>query len=98
MWVVSIIAIIIGLSVAVAFLPHNKGLTDAMRLSNLGLLLTWYYASGKPQVDFVKSRYGKQYPRKGWAQPLLMAIAAFIGFIIVVGVLAAVVAVLFRRT
>jgi uncharacterized membrane protein YfcA len=96
-WVVVIIATILGLSVAGAILPHNKDLAVVLRLSNLGLLLTWYYASGKPQTNFVKSRYGKQYPRKEWAQPLLIAIAAIIGFIVVVGVLVVVAAVLFRR-
>ncbi len=93
MWVVITIATIIGLVVAAAFLPHNKDLAGVLRFSNLGLLLTWYYASGKPQAHFVKSRFGKQYPKKGWARPLMIAIAAIIGFL-VIAVLAAVAAAL----
>jgi hypothetical protein len=46
----------------------------------------------------VKSRYGKQYPRKGWAQPLLIAVGVLIGAVIVVGVFAAGAALLLRHT
>jgi len=46
----------------------------------------------------VKARYGKDYPRKGWAQPLLIAVGAIIGFILVVGVITGVAALMLRRT
>jgi uncharacterized membrane protein YfcA len=96
-WAVIYIVTIIGLSVAGAFLPYNKAIPGLLRLCGFVLLLSWYYASGKPQLDFVKSRYGKQYPRKGWAQPLLIAVGAIIGFVLVVGVIAGIAAVLLRR-
>ena len=54
----------------------------------LALLFTWYYSSGRPQVGYIKSRFGDNYPRRGWAKPLLFALAA-LAATIVVGVLAA---------
>jgi uncharacterized membrane protein YfcA len=97
-WAVIYIVTIVGLSVAGAFLPSNKTMPALVRLCGFVLLLSWYFASGKPQLEFVKSRYGKQYPRKGWAQPLLIAVGVLIGAVIVVGVLAAGAALLLRRT
>jgi ABC-type Fe3+ transport system permease subunit len=54
------------------------------------LLLSWYYTSGRPQVAFIKSRFGKAYPKRGWAKPLLLAVAALVGFLVVVVAFAAV--------
>jgi uncharacterized membrane protein YfcA len=96
-WVVIYVVIIIGLSVAAAFLPYNKAFPGLLRLCGLSLLLGWYFASGKPQVDFVKSRYGKDYPKKRWGQPILIAVAAIIGFVFFVGGVAGFAAVLLRR-
>jgi len=97
-WVVIYIVTIVGLAVVSAFLPHNRAIPAILRLTGFCLLLSWYFVSGKPQLEFVKARYGKQYPRKGWAQPLLIAVGVMIGVILVVGALAAVAAVLFGRT
>ncbi len=96
-WVAIYVVIIIGLSVAAAFLPYNKTFPGLLRLCGLCLLLGWYFASGKPQVDLVKSRYGKAYPKKGWGQPILIAFAAIIGFVFFVGGVAAFAAVMLRR-
>jgi uncharacterized membrane protein YfcA len=67
--------------------------TDAL-VRSLGLvyLVVWYYSAAKPQVSYVKARFGKDYPRRGWSKPLLVALAALFG----VAMLAGVVAVLFR--
>jgi hypothetical protein len=75
--------------------PHNRAIPLFNRLCSFVLLLSWYFASGKPQVDFVKSRYGKQYPRKGWSQPLLIAFGILFGFGFFIGLIASV---LLRRT
>jgi hypothetical protein len=66
-------------------------------LTGFGLLLGWYLVSGKPQLEFVKSRYGKQYPRKGWGQPILIAIGVFLGSGFVVGLIAGVTAMVSRH-
>jgi hypothetical protein len=89
-WVVIYIAIIAGLTVVSVFLPYNRALPAILRLAGFSLLLGWYFASGKPQMNFVKSRYGKEYPRKEWGKPILIAFGALIGFGFVVGFIAGV--------
>jgi hypothetical protein len=96
-WIVIYLATLIAFIVASTLLPHNTTIPLILRLSGFGLLLAWYYASGKPQVDFVKVRFGKDYPRRGWAQPILIAVGAIIGFILFVGVVAGVMAAALRH-
>jgi hypothetical protein len=84
-WAVIYIVTIVGLTVVSAFLPYNRAIPGILRLSALGLLLGWYFASGKPQMNFVKSRYGKEYPRKKWGQPILIAMGILLGFGFAVG-------------
>ncbi len=97
-WMAIYIVTVLGFSVAAAAMPNNKAIPGILRLCGFVLLLSWYYASGKPQLDFVKSRYGKQYPRKGWAQPLLIAVGVIIGFVFVVGAVTGAAALFLRRT
>jgi hypothetical protein len=68
-----------------------------LRLTSFGLLLAWYFASGKPQMNFVKSRYGGEYPRKGWGRPILIAIGVLLGFGFTVGFIAGVAAMASRH-
>jgi hypothetical protein len=86
-WVVIYIVTAVGLTVASVFLPYNRAIPSIFRLSAFALLLGWYFASGKPQINFVKSRYGKVYPRKHWGQPILIAIGILFGFGFAVGFL-----------
>ena len=67
--------------VAVA-LPDSKALDRISRFASLALLLVWYFASGKAQNGIVIARFGKNYPRKGWLKPLLLALLAVIGFFV----------------
>jgi hypothetical protein len=96
-WIVIYLVVIVGLVVASALLPGNKAMLATVRVGSFAMLIAWYYASGKPQMDFVKSRYGKDYPRKGWAKPMLIAVGVVIGFIFLVGAVAGIATVLFRR-
>jgi len=75
---------------------------DKQTLRYLGVvyLVIWYFANGRSQARYVKERYGKDYPRRPWGKPLLIAIAVFVVSIILVFVLvvmALVVAGLVRR-
>ncbi|MGN6526593.1 MAG: hypothetical protein ACTHL8_09405 [Burkholderiaceae bacterium] len=67
--------------------PQDKAIDALSRIGGLVLLLAWYYSIGKSQNALVLVRYGKNYPRKGWAKPLATAIALLLAFI-VAGVLA----------
>jgi len=97
-WIAIYIVTIVGFALAGAFLPNDTAIPAILRLCGFGLLLAWYYASGKPQVDFVKARYGKDYPRKGWAQPLIIALGVVIGFVFLIGALVGVLAVVLWRS
>jgi hypothetical protein len=96
-WIVIYTLTIVGLAVAGAFVPHNKAIGAILRIAGLALLLGWYYASGKPQIDFVKSRYGTDYPRKGWVVPILIAVGTIIGAAFLIGVAVAL-TVLFKHS
>ena len=49
------------------------------RALNFLFLLIWYFAAAKPQARLVKERYGDRYPRRGWWQPLGIAIGVLVG-------------------
>jgi hypothetical protein len=54
-----------------------------IRFGAFGLLLTWYFVSAKPQARFIKERFGKDYPRRGWGKPFLYALLAFVAVMLV---------------
>lgn len=33
-------------------------------------LLVWYFVANRPHAKYVKERWGKDYPRRGWGKPL----------------------------
>jgi uncharacterized protein YhhL (DUF1145 family) len=60
---------------------------QALRYLALLYLVIWYFAAGRPQARYVKERYGTDYPRRPWGKPLVIAVAAFVAFFILVLVL-----------
>ena len=83
-WVIVNLLALGAIVLASAFLPDTKALDALSRAATFGLLLAWYFASGRKQSPFVRARFGDSYPRRGWAKPLLLALAAFIGFALAV--------------
>jgi uncharacterized membrane protein YfcA len=67
----------------VVLVPSRPMLDRTMQLGGIILLLTWYFSQGRKQAKFVKEKYGKEYEKKKWGQPILIAIGCFVGFIIV---------------
>jgi ABC-type Fe3+ transport system permease subunit len=61
--------------------PDNKALDRLSRTVMFALLLTWYFTSGRAQASLVKARFGTQYPRRGWAKPLALAVGVVVFFI-----------------
>lgn len=56
------------------------------------LLLGWYFAIGRRQVETVKQQYGSDYPRKSWLKPLALAVlgvAVYLAYAVVVAFLIA---------
>jgi hypothetical protein len=89
-WVLVTLLILVGTTVAAAFLPNPRLLDGVPRNAGFVLLLSWYFSSGRGQAEYVKSRYGKDYPRRSWGKPLLLACLALVGFIVFIVVLSVV--------
>lgn len=87
-WVVGLAAFILVATLA-PVVVRNVAFVDLLgRLGGFVLLVTWYYAIGKSQQTHVFSRFGKTYPRRGWAVPLLAAVGVFAALVVVAVVLA----------
>ena len=41
-------------------------------------LIVWYFASGRPHAKWVDQRFGADYPRRGWMQPLLWGLCGYV--------------------
>ena len=81
-WAIATLVVLVVVSIATGFLPKNKALQGMSRLVTFAMLLAWYFTSGRGQAAFVKERFGTDYPRRGWAKPLVFAIVALVGFVI----------------
>jgi hypothetical protein len=56
--------------------PYNQGDSVSHTIEFI-FLLAWYFLSGRAQAKLVKEKFGGSYPRKSWRQPLLMGLAGF---------------------
>jgi hypothetical protein len=54
---------------ALDVLPNSTGLVP---------LFAWYFSAARDQIKTVQERYGRDYPRRGWGKPILIAIGAII--------------------
>lgn len=72
------IASLILLGLFLIFLP-----AAAMRAVGFSVLICWYFLSVRPQVAYLKERFGTAYPRKGWAKPLLFGVLGIVALIAV---------------
>ena len=77
-WLVASIAVLVAAGIAAAVLPDSPDLDRITRGAGLGLLLAWYFASGRAQEKYVKDRYGSGYMRKGWGKPLGIAVLGYV--------------------
>jgi hypothetical protein len=66
------------------FLPLMGVNEQAVRFLGLPYLLIWYFAAGRPQARYVKEKYGKDYPRQPWGRPVLISIALFVAYLVLV--------------
>lgn len=93
-WFVGVIAVMLGAALVGLLLPESKAVDAFSRAFGLALLISWYMQNGRGQIQFVLGRYGKAYPRRGWALALLygvLGMAAYLGALFVIGFLAAMV-------
>ena len=83
-WVIGLIVFFVLLFAGGALLPDTKAVDGASRVLGFAVLLSWYYSRGKPQAAYVLAKYGKDYPRRGWARPLAAAVGVLLAFMAVV--------------
>jgi len=76
-WLLLMALLLVATSAGGALMPLS-GLSLLTSIAWFVLLLVWYFASARPQVKWIAERYGNDYPRHGWTQPLLGAIVLFI--------------------
>jgi len=76
----AMLAVYILIGVFAADAKVADGLSRAV---GFAYLLIWYFAAGREQAKYVKEKWGKDYPRRGWGRPILIAIGAFIGYFLV---------------
>lgn len=81
-WMIGSTAFVVVATTLLAYfpVPSSKTLDNISTFSGLILLIVWYYAIGKSQQNHVAARFGKTYPRRGWAIPILTAIGIVVLF------------------
>jgi len=84
-WVVAAVAMLFAL---IGLAAMSEKAAAFVRLLNFAFLIAWYYAAAKPQARFVLGHYGKNYPRRGWALPILVAIDVIFALLFAIGLVA----------
>lgn len=82
-WLAASVVVLLATVVASIVVPASD---LSIRLGNFVWLIVWYFAAARRQARFVKQELGKDYARRGWWRPLLIAIVAVIALSIAVGV------------
>ncbi len=83
MWLIASMVFVVA---SMVLASAEARLAGPVRLVNFAFLIAWYYTGAKPQVASVKERFGDGYPRRGWALPIMIAIGAIIGSLVVIAV------------
>ena len=82
-WAIFTIAFYVFFALSAFVIPEDTVIDKLSRPSGLAILLIWYFFSAKKQQRYVKEKFGTSYLRKEWGKPLLLALASFFGFIVV---------------
>jgi len=87
-WFLASLGLLVAVAIFSVLMPESKTIDSLIRPVGLGLLISWYVSSARPQATLVKERFGTAYPHKGWTRPLLLAVLCMFGFFLVVFILA----------
>jgi len=88
LWAVGCLVLILAESIALMLLPPSRELNSLGRITGIALLLAWYFVNGREQIQYVRTKFGDSYPRRGLAKPLGLAVLALFGFIVLLSVIA----------
>lgn len=59
-------------------------LSAVLGLVGLIYIITWYFASQKPQSVFLKTEHGGVYRKKSWGKPLLIALGLWFALVVII--------------
>lgn len=65
----------------VPVLPSGPIGDRLMMMIGLGILVAWYVAVGKPQVEYVAEHFQDRYERRGWLPPIGLAVAGIVAYL-----------------
>lgn len=70
-----------------------------LAIPGLGLIgfpyiIVWYFVENRPQIKYIKARYGKDYPHRPWTKVVLLTLAMVLCAGFLIGLISAV---MFRR-
>ncbi len=63
------------------FIADEKAADVAARGLGFLYLIIWYFSAGRAQAKYVKKKFGSDYPRRSWGKPLLIGVAAIVGYL-----------------
>ena len=81
-WFIAALGMLALYIVLALVLSAFKGVDTALRGLAVGFLVAWYFSAARGRARYVKEKFGKSYPRKGWGKPLLIGVAAVAGYIL----------------
>ena len=84
-WAAGALVVFVVLALVSGLAPDNKAMDALSRIVPIGLLFGWYFASARHQTAYVKARFGKNYPRRGWLKPLVFGVLGIVGFVLALG-------------
>ena len=64
------------------FIGDERAADGAARGLGFLYLIIWYFSAGRSQAKYVKNKFGKDYPRRSWGKPLLIGVAAIVGYFV----------------
>lgn len=85
-WFHASLVILLIYILAITFMPHSKSAELSGYVMGL-CLLAWYFFVARPQVKFVKEKFGSDYSKKPWGRALFAGYVAFMCYVAVVIVL-----------
>jgi len=85
-WAIANGVILVVLIVLTISMPESTLMGVLGNFGGFILLLTWYFANGRQQIDFVSFSYGKTYERRGWGIALLCGVGGYL-VVIVIGII-----------
>jgi len=60
----------------------SKAIDGTIRALGIGLLIAWYFSSGRVQAKYVKAKFGSDYLHKPWGKVLLLAFGVMFGYFV----------------